>query len=42
MGFLERILEEKRDEVEPKKRLRPAVSMIDDMESTPATTPAGN
>ena len=35
MGFLERILGEKRDEVERKKRRRPALSMIDDMESTP-------
>jgi indole-3-glycerol phosphate synthase len=35
MGFLERVLEQKRDEVERNKRRRPAVTMIDDMEATP-------
>ena len=35
MGFLERIVGEKREEVERKRRRRPATTMIDEMESTP-------
>jgi len=35
MGFLERIVGEKREEVDRKRRRRPVTTMIDEMESTP-------